>query len=294
MKVLAIDIGGTKIATAIIDENLNITNRQQMVSASNNTPETFTKEIHELIAQFDPNDYDGVAIGTAGTVHNGMLTCLTPTSIGPLNNFPFTKTFQEAAHGKPVLALNDAQAATWAEYTHAKKPNMGFVTVSTGVGGGFIINDDIHIGATSLAGHIGHMLVRMPSPVKQIYGEYALVEDIASGTAIAKATLGWEKPCTTAEVFALQKQGDARADQVVKNAVVTIATMIASLVVANDIHDFYLGGSVAIHTDFIQQVQAEINKMPPQYHAQLFPAHFSQDAVLIGAADYYFKRFINK
>lgn len=291
MKVLAIDIGGTKVATAIMDRDLNLSDRKQIASVNNNTPETFSKFIKTILDQYDPESYDGIAIGTTGTVHEGRINCLTPTSIGALMDFPFIDTFREFIKDKPITAINDAQAATLAEYSRAKIPNMCFITISTGVGGGFIINDRLYRGHTSLAGHIGHTLIRMPSPVKQIYGDYAIVEDIASGTAIAKATKDWDTPCDTATVFKLAVAGDQKAITVVDNAAQAIATLIAGLVVSNDIHDYFLGGSVALNTHLPQLIESKLKEMPKQYHARLHMAHFTQDAVLVGAAQYFYQNY---
>lgn len=288
MKVLAIDIGGTKVATALIDDQLNITERKQIASQRNHTPASFEKYFADVVGQYDPATYDGIAIGTAGVVHEGIYTALTPTSVGHLDGMKFVEIFERLGGGKPLTVLNDAQAATWAEHLQAKKPNMCFITVSTGVGGGFVLNDEIVLGSHSMAGHVGHTLVRMQSPVKQVYGEFCTVEDVASGTAIAKATQNFPIPFSTAEVFEQQKLGNKDCDAIVKRAVEAIAQLVASIVVSNDIRDFYLGGSVAIYTDFIAQVQGVIDQMPAHYHARLYPAHFGQDAVLVGAADYFF------
>lgn len=295
MKVLAIDIGGTKTATAIIDEQLNITNRKQLPSRNDHTQATFEEFYTQVINQYQPDEFDAIAIGTAGIVgHDGVYTCLTKTSVGELDGLKFIEMFKRISGGeKPVVALNDAQAATYAEFCTAQLENMCFITVSTGVGGGFILKNDIVLGDEARAGHIGHCLVKVKSPVKQIWGDYALVEDVASGRAIAAATKDWEKPLTTEEVFAGQKAGDPGCDQIVKNAAEAIAQLIANIVISYDIQDYYLGGSVAFYTDFIEQVQAMVDSMPVQYHARLHRAAHGQDSVLIGAAQYYLNRVLS-
>ncbi|RIY32128.1 hypothetical protein CKF54_05310 [Psittacicella hinzii] len=293
MKVLSIDIGGTKVATALIDNNLNITKRLQFTSRNDHTPEIFEEFFKDIMANYDASEYEAIAIGTAGIVNKGIYTCLTKSSIGELDGLEFVDLFKRLSGGKAVVALNDAQAATYAEYCTAQISNMCFVTVSTGVGGGFIINDDILLGADSRAGHIGHMLVKTKSPVAQIWGDYAKVEDVASGRAIAAATKDWERPLTTAEVFAGQLEGNPACDAIVKNAAEAIAQMIANIVISCDIQDFVLGGSVSYYTNFISQVKELLDSMPEQYHARLYPAAHGQDSVLVGAAQYYFNRALS-
>ncbi|RIY35089.1 ROK family protein [Psittacicella gerlachiana] len=290
MKVLAIDIGGTKVATAIIDNNLNIEKRLQFESRNDHTPTIFEEFFTDIISHYDAKEYDAIAIGTAGIVNKGIYTCLTKTSIGELDGLEFIDLFKRISGGKPVVALNDAQAATYAEYCTAQLSNMCFVTVSTGVGGGFILNDDILLGEDCRAGHIGHMLIKTSSPVAQIWGDYAKVEDMASGRAIAAATKDWDKPLTTAEVFEGQANGDQRCDAIVKAAAEAIAQMVANIVISYDIQDFFLGGSVSYYTNFIDQVQELVNSMPDQYHARLHRAAHGQDSVLVGSAQYYFNR----
>ncbi len=74
-----------------------------------------------------------------GSFCNGILTALNPDNLGGLNDFPLMETLSTLT-GSPCWLLNDAQAATWAEYYHRRDTisDMAFITVSTGVGGGIV------------------------------------------------------------------------------------------------------------------------------------------------------------
>ncbi len=87
---------------------------------------------------------------------------------------------------------------------------MMFVTVSTGVGGGIILNKKLLVGQRGLAGHIGHTLSD-PHGVLCGCGRRGCVESVASGTAIGAETLGWKQPVSAATVFDMAQQGDAQA-----------------------------------------------------------------------------------
>lgn len=110
-----------------------------------------------------------------------MLLALNPHNLGGLLHFPLVQTL-EAIAGLPTLAVNDAQAAAWAEY-HALPDDirdMVFITVSTGVGGGVVCDGKLLTGKGGLAGHLGHTLADPHGPVCGC-GRVGCVEAIASG-----------------------------------------------------------------------------------------------------------------
>jgi N-acylmannosamine kinase len=150
-----------------------------------------------------------VAIASTGIIREGALLALNPHNLGGLMHFPLTQTLEQIT-GLPTLAVNDAQAAAWAEY-HAMADeisDMVFITVSTGVGGGVISNGKLLTGSGGLAGHLGHTLADLNGPACGC-GRVGCVEAIASGRGIAAAAEGTLAGCDAKTIFSRAGQGDA-------------------------------------------------------------------------------------
>lgn len=131
-----------------------------------------------------------VAIASTGIIRDGSLLALNPHNLGGLLHFPLVKTLEQLTN-LPTIAINDAQAAAWAEYQalDGDITDMVFITVSTGVGGGVVSGGKLRTGPGGLAGHIGHTLADPHGPVCGC-GRTGCVEAIASGRGIAAAAQG--------------------------------------------------------------------------------------------------------
>ncbi|VEA59242.1 kinase [Salmonella enterica subsp. salamae] len=186
MTTLAIDIGGTKLAAALIDKNLRIRQRRELPTPASKTPDVLREALKALVEPLRAEARQ-VAIASTGIIQEGMLLALNPHNLGGLLHFPLVQTLETIA-GLPVLAVNDAQAAAWAEY-HALPDDirdMVFITVSTGVGGGVVCDGKLLTGKGGLAGHLGHTLADPHGPVCGC-GRVGCVEAIASGRGMAAA-----------------------------------------------------------------------------------------------------------
>ncbi|WP_249357152.1 ROK family protein, partial [Citrobacter sp. wls827] len=140
MTTLAIDIGGTKLAAALVDGRLQMRDRHELPTPASKTPQALRAALEALIEPLLAQA-QRVAIASTGIIREGALLALNPLNLGGLMHFPLVQTL-ESFTGLPTLAVNDAQAAAWAEY-HAlggKYHDMAFITVSTGVGGGVVSN----------------------------------------------------------------------------------------------------------------------------------------------------------
>ena len=93
------------------------------------------------------------------------MLALNPHNLGGLLHFPLVKTLEQLTN-LPTIAINDAQAAAWAEYQalEGDVTEMVFITVSTGVGGGVVSGGKLLTGPGGLAGHIGHTLADPTRP----------------------------------------------------------------------------------------------------------------------------------
>ncbi len=123
MTTLAIDIGGTKLAAALIDNNLRISQRRELPTPASKTPDALREALKALVEPLRAEARQ-VAIASTGIIQEGMLLALNPHNLGGLLHFPLVQTLETIA-GLPTLAVNDAQAAAWAEYHARTQPLTG-------------------------------------------------------------------------------------------------------------------------------------------------------------------------
>lgn len=281
-KGLALDIGGTKIAAAVVTESGMLIGRQQIATPRGNT-EQLAAALKTLVTSYS-HQIDFIAVASTGIISEGRLTALNPANLGGLADFPLQDCIQSISH-LPCVLLNDGQAAAWAEYQALGKDsnNMMFVTVSTGVGGGIILNKKLLVGQHGLAGHIGHTLAD-PHGLLCGCGRRGCVESVASGTAIGAETLGWIQPASAATVFNMAQQGNVQAEKIINRSAVAIAQMLADMKMALDLEGVILGGSVGLASGYLERVVGAMNMLPSIYRVPLQRAYHQQDSGLLGAA----------
>lgn len=283
MTTLAIDIGGTKLAAALVDGRLQMRDRHELPTPASKTPQALRAALEALIEPLQAQA-QRVAIASTGIIREGVLLALNPLNLGGLMLFPLVQTL-ESLTGLPTLAVNDAQAAAWAEY-HAlggKYHDMAFITVSTGVGGGVVSNGKLLTGVGGLAGHIGHTLAD-PNGPQCGCGRVGCVEAIASGRGIAAAAEGSLAGCDAKTIFSRAGQGDEQARQLIQRSACTLARLIADVKATTDCQCVVIGGSVGLAEGYLAQVKAWLAQEPAAYHVRLLAAHYRHDAGLLGAA----------
>lgn len=150
MRCLALDIGGTKIAAAIVKDS-EIEQRQQIRTPQDDAATAMDHALEALLTEY-AGQFDYVAVASTGIINHGILTALNPKNLGGLAEFPLKASIAKHTD-KPIGLLNDVQAAAYAEYQlqdAAQVPNFAFITVSTGVGGGIVLNQQLQTGQTVL------------------------------------------------------------------------------------------------------------------------------------------------
>lgn len=281
-KVLSFDIGGTKIAYAVVDRNGQVLNdiiRHPTPAA----PGAVEKLLKTIVSQFE-NEIDAVAVSTAGTVdkNNSRVT-------GSVGNLPekYMETNFAALSTKPVIVENDANSAAWAEYIlgNAKGcQNAILLTLGTGVGVGIIADGKLLTGKSGAAGEV-HFPVRYDNNRLCGCGRYDCLEIYMSGKALAMEAreVYQDDGVNSHTVIAGLKKNDMKAvtafhnwQEMVKNGVVLFADIFDPEVIL-------LGGSMAHFIDY-KRLNEEANQMIVTNPFELKEAAFENDAGLIGAA----------
>ncbi|MEG0101039.1 MAG: N-acetylmannosamine kinase [Citrobacter sp.] len=283
MITLAIDIGGTKLAAALVDDALNLLERRELPTPASKTPDALRAALQTLVEPLFPRA-TRVAIASTGIIRDGVLLAINPHNLGGLLHFPLTETLREIT-GLPTLAVNDAQAAAWAEYQALQGDyrDMVFLTVSTGVGGGVVNNGELITGSGGLAGHLGHTLADPDGPLCGC-GRRGCVEAIASGRGIAAAAQGELAGCDARTIFTRAGQGDEQASGLIHRSAQTLARLIADVKATTDCQCVVIGGSVGLAEGYLALVETYLAQEPAVYQVTLQSAHYRHNAGLFGAA----------
>ncbi|MFT2541698.1 N-acetylmannosamine kinase, partial [Escherichia coli] len=200
-----------------------------------------------------------------------------------LKEYPL-KNIMEDITGLNGSVITDAQAAAWAEYTVLPKEicDMVFITVSTGVGGGIVVNRKLLTGVSGLAGHVGHILSGV-TDTECGCGRRGCVEAVSSGRAIMGAAKNKLAGYSTKYIFELARQGYKEAEFLTERSASTIAELIVSLKLLLDCQVVVVGGSVGLADGYVQKVSKHLSIYSEICNVMLFPAYFRSDSGLIGA-----------
>lgn len=157
-RILAIDVGGTKLVHAVINEKGEFLTEPEKTSTPKNIKE-LTDLFKNIISEYE-KDIDMTAFATAGTVNitNTRVESSTPNMPEGYNSLDFSTLSR-----KPVFVENDANAAAWAEYKTGAaqgEKNTITITLGTGIGGGFIVDGKLLRGKSGRGGEVGSMKIQ--------------------------------------------------------------------------------------------------------------------------------------
>ncbi|MFD7629938.1 ROK family protein [Streptomyces sp. NPDC059851] len=302
---MAIDIGGTKIAGALVLPDGTMTATTRRPTPRGTDADGVFAAVAEVVAELARSPLWPAAvrcgIGSAGPVDASRGT-VSPVNIGAWREFPVRARVaaELARYGTPLptVLVGDGVAMTAAEHWlgaargHA---NALCMVVSTGVGGGLILNNRLHPGPTGNAGHIGHISVAFDGP-PCVCGSRGCVESIASGTAIARwaGEQGWTPAggaagdATAAGVAAAAQAGDPLALAAFDRAGRALAAAIAAGATLVETGIAVIGGGVAASGDTlfgpIRAHLADYATLSYVGGLQVVPATLGTRAGLIGAA----------
>lgn len=282
MRTLAVDIGGTKVALGIVESG-TLVKRHQMATPKSQNVVQFTQSILKDIQGW-VSEVDNIGVSTTGFVTKDGITAINPNTLNFPTPFPLSQELTNQTN-KPVKILNDAQAAAWYEYIQLNSTslNMAFITVSTGVGGGIIIDGKLHQGHSGLAGHIGHISIDI-NGIECGCGQIGCVESIASGTAIKKFSDDlFNPPITNVELFE-RAPNDPIAESVITRSAQAVATLCCNLKAGLDLDVIVLGGGIGFANGYLDRVNKAIQNRPPVFQIPVIAAKGDYDACLLGAA----------
>ncbi len=296
--VIGIDIGGTKIASALVRRDGTCAGLNRIPTPVGQGAAAIVSAISERVCSLlDYADAQGqevvaVGIGTAGQVNfrTGMITY----AVGTLPDWAGTALSDQIHEmcGLPVIADNDVNALAQAELQFGAARTLSSVlcvAVGTGIGGAVIFDRQLWRGFHWSAGEIGHTIVDWKGTRMCNCGQRGHLEAYASGPAMAKEYYrrrGLSESNDLYTVAAAARDGDPVAREVIEEGAQILGSVLAGLVNVVDPEGIIIGGGVAEldavwWNSFENALRA--NPLPGPRSVQIHRAQLGVNAVLIGS-----------
>lgn len=269
-KAIGIDVGGTKVAIAVIYEDGTMSNRLDFKTPNDDAEALFSeilRGITQLLqdTQTQIADYCGIGLGVPGKVDEKNGIAVFQNNI-QWRNFPIVDRLKEIFPNTIVKIDNDVKVAAYAEYrilNLAVDEMLTYYTISTGIACTNIINNQIMRGA-GFSGEVGLLQVSTANGLHRL-------EAVASGPTIENKgkSLYCDKTLTTADVFQKWKVGDFKATKIIEESIEALAKSIYAIICINDPKVITFGGSVSIHNpEFIEAIKVRLSDLlhPEQHH----------------------------
>ncbi len=278
--IVAVDIGGTKMAAGLMTMRGELIDRTKVDVDHGADADQLFESLAEIIEDMIVRARDHhqlnplvIGVGSAGPVELDVVT-VSPLNIAAWHEFPLRALLIER-FGLPVYGDLDAKSLALAEgWLGAAQGSSNFMAmvVSTGVGGGIVLNGQLLDGATGNAGHVGHVIVE-PNGRRCTCGSRGCLEAEASGRAIEAIT---GRPPTEPSYETMQRTGE-----LVGRAVSSVCNLL-------DLDLVVIGGSVALGfgATFFNSAQAALDRhsqLDFSRGARVTPARLGDRGPLIGA-----------
>ncbi|HVM24347.1 MAG TPA: ROK family protein [Candidatus Limnocylindrales bacterium] len=308
--VLAVDLGGTQIRTAVVTPDAAVHARRAEPTRDHEGPEALIRRLGELLAEARSDAAAaglgtpiGIGISSPGPLDPWRGIVLDPPNLARWQNVPLGARVAEAT-GLPTFVERDTNVAARAEWRYGAArgaTDLVYITVSTGVGGAAIIGGRPLMGPAGMAGEFGHLVVEIGGP-RCGCGGLGHVEAIASGIALARegAALVSREPdgelarlaagggaVDAALVARAAAEGDPHSAGLLERAWVAIGAMCASIVNALNPEVIVIGGGIAEHHPRLFEVaRVELSRqiLPALTgRTRIEQAALGRDVSLIGA-----------
>lgn len=274
--MLAVDVGGTKLAAGVVDESGALLGRAQVATPAGPDagPEVLFDALTAVVDQVRVGDEVACGVGSGGPMSRGGEE-VSPLNIPGWRSFPLRRRLAGAT-GLPTTVDNDAKALALAEgWVGAAAGCRDFIAmvVSTGVGGGIVLDGRLLDGRAGNAGHIGHVNV-VPDGHRCPCGARGCLEAEASGTGIRAVT---GRPAAEA------------TPEVVRHVGTLVGRGVSAVCNLLDLRLAVVAGSVALGfgPPFFEAAQAELAarcQLDFARGARIVPAGLGDEGPLVGAA----------
>jgi glucokinase len=305
--VIGVDLGGTKVLAGAVDSEQQVHHRaQRAVHGLEQSPllDTIVDAVEE-VRSAAPNTAEAVGFGIPSLIDQEHGTAVMSVNL-PIADMSFRDVMSERL-ALPVFIDNDGNVAALAEHRYGAARGSRdslMLTVGTGVGGGIVIDDELFRGATGSGAELGHMVIDEDGPPCQgNCPNHGCLEAVASGTALVREAraLAPERPGSAIEqviasgreltgplITELAHDGDGAAREVITLIGTRLGVGIANYVNIFNPEVVVIGGGVIAAGDLLLQPardEVAVRALRPNKDiAKIVPAHFGNEAGMLGAA----------
>lgn len=308
--ILGVDVGGTKIAAAVITDEGKVVSRDYGSTPAQAGPQVVIDNIFATIdrtissSNVVLSQLSGIGIAAAGIIDSRKGKVIFSPNLPGWHEVPLGDAVRQRFNVSTYLG-NDASLAALGEWRFGIKKqvaNLIYVTVSTGIGGGIICNGKLYTGVLGAAGEIGHMTIDVNGP-RCNCGSVGCWETLASGTALAREAVkhieegdstsivefaGGDLTRVDAKVvFEAAKQGDKLANQLIARLGYYLGVGLANLVNIFNPELILIGGGVAKMGDLLLEPAIKVVKerafTTSATSVQIKPALLGDDSSILGA-----------
>jgi glucokinase len=304
-RYLTIDLGGTRARVATSNDDLALSGRLDEPTDHSRGPESVVAQLARLGMQschnsgIDLAEIELAVVASPGPLDTRAGTVFDPPNLPGWNEVPLGGMLK-AALGVRTLIVNDANAAALGEFFFGAgrgTRNLVYLTISTGIGGGVVVNGSLLDGTTGSGGELGHMTIDRDGPLCPC-GNIGCLEALGSGRAIARryaemlrtetGNLSDDRPATARDIAERAAAGDRIARDVFDDAVRAVGAGVVNCVNIFNPDVVVLGGGI---TNVGERLFSPVREMVARYalprpraSVRVVPAELGADVGLIGAA----------
>jgi len=294
---VGIDIGGTKVAIGIVDQQGEVVNQTVLPTDLSITAIEMLDKIIASTKQLITNlgiseeNIAGIGIGAPGPIDTNAGKIVAPPNLPNWHGVELVEYVQASFPNTKIIFENDATAATMAEkWVGAAQESDHFIylTISTGIGAGLYANKKLISGYTGNAGDVGHMVID-PNENLCSCGGRGCFESLVSGTAIARrASILLNKQLTTKDVFDLYQKQDNDIVPFIEKTFKYLGIATVNLINMFDPQKIVIGGGVSqVGEPLFNAVKQYVQKNalnPAGRNTEIVPAQLNRNVGVIGAA----------
>jgi len=303
-KIIGIDIGGTKIAIGRADVSGNL---EESLRFPTNVTRGYKMILEEIIENtkglFKNQPIRAIGIGCGGPLDSKEGRILSPPNLPGWDDVPIVKDIRDIFN-VPVYLENDANAAALGEFHFGagrNVSNMVYLTLSTGIGGGVIINNRLVHGVRDSGGEVGHQTILPDGPICNC-GNKGCLEALSSGTGIAKRfrerlisgrdsiVKTWVRDISNIDAKMIAdaaKLGDTLAKEVWDEAIYYLGIGISNIITILSPEMIVLGGSLTKYGDDlfvkVKEIVKERVKLVPVEEIPIVQAELGDNVGILGA-----------
>jgi glucokinase len=299
---IGIDLGGTQLRAAAVSTSDEVLTKRSTPTDRNGGAQGVVVQMESLIAAVRRSDTAAIGIGIPGAFEGQTGTVLDIPALPGWTRIPLAAILSERT-GLPVVLENDAKVAALGEWRAGGGKgisNFAYVTVSTGIGGGIIVEDRMIRGFRGLAGEVGHTRISDHSAICSC-GNRGCWEAVASGTALARAAQAATKRAPDSRLAGLVGSEPATGEHVTSAArdrcpvALAVLSEEATWLAAGFVNVQHLyaperivmGGGVSkaldlMHAEIVRHMKERL--LPGHDVPEIVPAELGDNAGLVGAA----------